>query len=198
MGFFAIQQLSGMFLIFIFAARYSLEAGAPIDEFLSTVIMGAIRVVMTFCVSFAADKYGKRTIAIVSSTGMCIAMIGLVICQLMSLRDSSLSWLSAVFLYVFCIFGVPGVLTLPVSMMVEVYPQKTRSFLIGLSIFFCFSLVFITMKTFAFCIDYFGNIAMFSFYAFVSALGILFSIFILPETKGKTPLDMENYFKKSS
>lgn len=197
-SFFAIQQLSGIFLIFIFAARYSLEAGVTMDEFLSAVILGAIRVVMTFCVSFATDKYGRKPIAIFSSTGMLIAMIGLIICQLMSLNETSLSWLAAVFLFGYCIFGVPGILTLPFAMVAEMYPQKYRSMGIGFTISFCFICAFVTIKTFATFFELFGSVTMFSFYAVISAIGIFFSIYILPETNGKTLFEMENLFKKKT
>lgn len=193
-SFFIIQQLSGIFLIFIFAAKFSLEAGVEMDEFLSTVIMGVIRVVMTFFVSIAMNKYGRRRITILSSTGMLVAMIGLVICQLMSLNETSLSWLPAVFLFGYCIFGVPGVLTLPFSMVADVYQQKSKSLGIGLNILICFVFAFITIKTCATVFAVFGSTLVFGFYAFMSAIAILFSIFILPETKGKTQLDMKNYF----
>lgn len=195
-SFFIIQQLSGIFLIFIFAAKFSLEAGVTMNEFLSTVIMGVIRVVMTFFVSFAS-KYGRKQITILSSTGMFIAMIGLVICQLMSLNETSLSWLPAVFLYVYCIFGVPGVLTLPFSMMTDMYQQKSKSLGIGLNILICFVFTFATMKTNAAAFEMFGSTLVFGFYAFVSAIGILFSIFILPETKGRSQEEMEKYFKNA-
>lgn len=165
------------------------------DEFLSGVNMRVIRIMLTFGFSFAINRYGKRPIAIVSSTGMCFVMIGLVIYQLLSLRDSSFSWLSAVFLFGYCIFGVPGSLPIPVSMMVEVYPQKLRSFLIGFAFSFCFILVFCTKKSFSFFIDYFGDVAMFSFYAFISALSLLFSIFILPETQRKSLRELNNISK---
>jgi MFS family permease len=192
-SFFIIQQLSGIFLIFIFAAKFSLEAGVAMDEFLSTVIMGLIRVVMTFFISFAMNKYGRRQITILSSTGMLIAMIGLVICQLMSLNETPLP---AVFLFGYCVFGVPGMLTLPFSMVADVYQQKSKSLGIGLNILICFVFAFITIKTCANVFEIFGSTLVFGFYAFMSAIGILFGIFILPETKGRNQQDMENYFKR--
>ena len=195
-SFFIIQQLSGIFLIFIFAAKFSHESGVKMDKFLCTVILGGIRVIMTFLISFVMNKYGRREITIISSTGMFISMLGLVICQIMSLNETSFSWLSAVFLFSYCIFGVPGVLTLPFSMVTDVYQQRSKSLGIGLNILICFIFAFLTIKTCATIFEVFGSILVFGFYALVSAIGIIFGIFILPETKGKTQKDMEAYFKK--
>lgn len=193
-SFFIIQQLSGIFLIFIFAAKFSLDAGVVMDEFLSAVIMGIIKVTMTFLVSFATNIYGRKQITIVSCSGMLIAMSGLVICQLMHLTQT---WLPAIFLFSFCIFGVPGLFALPFSMVGDMYQQKSRSLGIGLNILVCFVFAFLTIKTRASVFEVFGSTIMFSFYAFVSGIGILFAIFILPETKGKSQKDFENLFKKN-
>ncbi|KAG5675957.1 hypothetical protein PVAND_005814 [Polypedilum vanderplanki] len=195
LGFFAIQQLSGIFVIFIYAAQFSLEAGVAIDEFLSTVIIGVIRLIMTFIVAFASDKFGRKPIAIVSSSGMFLSMIGLALCSFFSISQSSLFWLPTTFLYFFILTGTIGILALPFSMVAELYPQKSRSIAVGLSLSFCFILSFFTVKTFSTVFEMFGSGIIFSFYAIIALLGILFSLFILPETKDKTLQQIENYFK---
>lgn len=70
------------------------------------------------------------------------------------------------------------------------YPLKTRTFASGLTMIL---LSFLNIKKFYTVFDYFGNVAVFSFYAFVSLVGVFFGIFILPETKGKTLQEVENY-----
>lgn len=165
------------------------------DAFIAAVIIGVIRVVMTFFVSFAMNRYGRRQITILSSSGMLIAMIGLIICKVVTLSENFL-WLPGVLVVIFCTFGVPGVLTLPFAMVTEVYPLKSRGLGIGLTISFCFIMAFLTIKMFTFFFEFFGSVTIFSFYAFMSAVGIIFAIYILPETKGKTAQDMEKYFKK--
>ena len=55
---------------------------------------------------------------------------------------------------------------------------------------------FVNIKTFQTVFDLFGNVTMFSFYAVISFIGILFALFILPETKGKTLQQIEEHFLK--
>lgn len=177
------------------SARFSIEAGVAMDVFLSAVIIGIVRVVMTFFVSFAMNKFGRKQITIISSSGMLVTMIALVISKIFNLNEN-FSWLPGTLLLIFCIFGVPGVLTLPFSMIAEIYPLKSRGLGIGLTISFCFIVAFLTVKMFLFLFEFFGSITIFSFYAFMSLVGIIFAIFILPETKGKSAMDMEKYFRK--
>lgn len=194
-SFFAIQQFSGIFVIFIYAAQFSLEAGVAMDEFLSAVVIGVIRCISTFLVAFAADKYGRKLLTTISSAGMFICMTGLVMCAAFPLNGTNFEWLPAAFLYTFIFAGTIGVLTFPFAMVAEMYPQKARGLAAGLTMSLAFLMSFITVKTFATVFEYFGNVVVFSFYAFVALVGIAFAIFVLPETKGKSLAEIEEYFR---
>lgn len=191
--FFFIQQFSGIFTIFVYAAQFSLEAGVVIDEFLSTVIVGVIRCVATVLIAFASDKYGRRPLVIVSGVGMFICMTGLAICSALS---TSFAWLPATFLYIFVFIGTIGILSLPFAMVAEMFPQKIRGFASGITMSLCFIMSFANIKTFSTVFEYFGNVSVFSFYAAVSLVGVIFGIFILPETKGKSLQEIEEIFRK--
>jgi MFS family permease len=196
--FFTIQQFSGIFTIFIYAAQFSMEAAVSIDEFLSAVIIGLIRCCTTVVVAFASDKYGRRPLAIFSSIGMCLCMLGIVVCSIFgtALRKSSVYWLPTAFLFLFIFCGTFGILTLPFAMLGEMYPQSARGHAVGLTIFYAYVMSFVNVKTFSSVFSLFGSVTIFSFYAIVALLGVVFSIFILPETKGKSLQEIENYFRK--
>lgn len=196
--FFTIQQFSGIFTIFIYAAQFSLEAGVAIDEFLATVIIGLIRCCTVIIVSFASDMLGRKPLATASTIGMFLSMLGLVICSIFSteLKSSTIFWLPTAFLFFFIFAGTFGVLTLPFAMIAEVYPQNARGLAVGLTIFYAYIMSFINVKTFTAVFSIFGSVAVFSFYGVVSLLGTAFSLFILPETKGKSLHEIECYFQK--
>lgn len=195
-SFFAIQQFSGIFSIFIFAAQFSVEAGVSINEFLSAVLIGVIRCVTTVIIAFASDKFGRKPLAVFSASGMFVTITGLAVCAAFPLTETSFQWLPAVLLYAFIFTGSFGVLTLPFAMVGEVYPQKTRGFAVGMTISIGYLLSFVNIKTFSMLFDTFGSFLMFSFYAFVALIGIGFAVFVLPETKGKSLQDIENSFRK--
>lgn len=193
LAFFAVQQFSGIFVILVYAAQFSIEAGVVMDAFLSAVFIGVIRCVTTVLVGLVSVRIGRKPMAIVSGVGMLISLIGITLCAAF---PNNLTWLPAVFLFFFVFTGTFGFLTLPFAMVAEMYPQKSRAFASGITMCLAFVMSFVNVKFFSTVFDYFGNVAVFSFYSFVALGGVLFSIFILPETKGKTLQEIEQYFKK--
>lgn len=196
MIFFAVQQFSGIFVILVYSAQFSIEAGVVMDAFLSAVFIGVIRCATTVLVGFASVRLGRKPMAIVSGVGMLISLLGIVLCAAIHINEGNLSWLPAVFLFLFIFFGTFGFLTLPFAMVAEMYPQKSRAFASGITMCLAFMMSFVHVKLFVTIFEYFGNVAVFSFYSCVTLVGVLFAIFILPETKGKTLQEIELYFKK--
>jgi MFS family permease len=194
-SFFAIQQFSGIFVIFIYAAQFSIEAGVVMDEFLAAVIIGVIRCATTLFIAFVSDKFGRKPLVISSGMGMFVCMSGLAMCAKFPLNETSFNWFPAVLVFTYIFFGTLGILTLPFSMIAEMYPQKTRGFAVGITSTVFFILIFIVVKTFTSIFEYFGSVIVFSFYAFAAFVGIVFGIFVLPETKGKSLQEIEDYFK---
>lgn len=80
-------------------------------------------------------------------------------------------------------------------MIAELYPQKTRGFAAGLTICAGYFMSFINIKAYPELVRTFGNEVIFIFYGIVSLLGLFFVYFILPETKGKSLQEIENYFR---
>lgn len=195
-SFFAIQQFCGIFVILVYAAQFSIEAGVTMDAFLSTVIVGIIRCVTTIAVGFASDKLGRKPMTIISAIGMFISLLGITLCNAFRSKESNLSWLPAVFLFSFVLTGTFGFLTLPFAMVAEMYPQKYRGFASGFTMCLAFLMSFLHIKMFFTIFEYFGNVAVFGFYTFVALAGTFFAIFVLPETKGKTLQEIEQYFKR--
>jgi MFS family permease len=195
-SFFLIQQFSGIFVIFIYAAQFSLEAGVEIDEFLNAVIIGVIRCVTTVFVAFASDTVGRKPLTVVSACGMFLSMSGLAICASMSLNDTNFKYLPTGLLFIFIFAGTIGILTLPFAMVAEMYPQKTRGFAVGITISLAWLMSFVNIKTFSLAFETFGSFGVFSFYALIGFSGIVFAVFVLPETKGKSLHEIESLFRK--
>lgn len=96
MTFFAFQQFSGIFVIFVYAAQFSKQAGVSIDPLLSAVFIvsswgvfeiqifwrfffasqGLTRVVTTVLMALISDKFGRKPPARFSGFGMGASMLG--------------------------------------------------------------------------------------------------------------------------
>ena len=110
--------------------------------------------------------------------------------------NSKYSWLSLVALLLYIMFFAPGMGPLPWTVNSEIYPTWARSTAIAIAtatnwIFNLF--VSLTFLTFA---DVLGQPITFGFYAGLGLLGLIFVIFLVPETKGRKLEDMEELFKK--
>lgn len=196
---FTIQQFSGIFVVFIFAAQFSMQVGVAIDPLLSAVIIGLIRMFTVLLFAILSDKAGRKPLLTTSSCGMFLTMSGLVLCEIFydELKASSIFWLPTALMYLFIFTGTFGMLALPYAMVGEAYPQKSRGLAAGLTIGYANAISFLNIKTFSLIFETFGRLNVFAFYALVALVGIFFSAFVMFETKGKTLQEIEEYFCKN-
>ncbi|EAT35545.1 AAEL012288-PA [Aedes aegypti] len=193
--FFFFQQFTGIFVIIVYAARFSIEAGVSIDPFLSAVFVGLTRVVTTILMSYISDSFGRRPPALFSGFGMATCMFGLAACTVYPVKGTELQWVPTFLLVAFIFCATLGFLTLPFAMIAEMFPTKARGFLAGLTIFAGYTMSFIIIKVYPAMVHAMGNEYVFLFFGIVSVIGIGFVYMFLPETKGRTLEEIENYFR---
>lgn len=197
-AFFAFQQLSGIFVVVVYASRFAVESGVALDPFLCTVLIGLARVVATLMVGILLDKLGRKIPTIFSGVGMTVCMYGLALYLMIpSLNQSPAlsSWLPATLLISYIFTSTFGFLTMPFTMLPELIPLRVRGLGAGITVSFAYFMSFIVIKLYPTMLETLGNELVFIFYGTVSFMGILFVHFILPETKGKTLEEIENSFK---
>lgn len=100
-------------------------------------------------------------------------------------------------MHIFCSFtavSTIGYLVVPWVMIGEVYPARVRGILGGMTTCAGHMFVFSVVKTFPMLQQLAGIHGAFWFYGVVSSLGTIFFYFFLPETKGKTLEEIEDYF----
>lgn len=176
--FFAFQQFSGIFVIFVYAAQFSREAGVAIDPLLSAVYIGLTRVLTTLLMGFISDKFGRKPPAVFSGIGMGVSMIGLAVCAVNPLNGTNLDWVPAFLLIFFIFSSTLGFLTLPFAMIAEMYPQKTRGFAAGLTICAGYLMSFINIKAYPSLVESIGNEVIFLFYGIVSLIIFVINSFV--------------------
>lgn len=215
-SFFAFQQFSGSFVIIVYATQFAMEAGAGIDKFLCTVLIGLARVIATIILAyFILDKYGRKPPTIFSGIGEIISTNGCFVSSTKNFLFSGMtismfvlsaysafgdhlplaSWMTTTFLLVYIITSTFGFLTIPFAMLPEMFPQRVRGLTAGITVCMAYLMSFIVIKSYPSMLSSMGNGTIFLFYGIVSLLGTFFVHLILPETKGKTLQEIENLFK---
>jgi sugar phosphate permease len=87
-----------------------------------------------------------------------------------------------------------GFLVVPWVMIGELYPQKVRGVIGGLTTCCAHTFVFIVVKTYPFLAHALYQHGAFMLYGCISIVGSIFFYLCLPETKGKSLQEIEDYF----
>lgn len=75
--FFAIQQLSGIYVILFYAVNVLKNVGMDVNEYAASVGMAFIRLFTSILGAGLANNLGRRTLASVSGFGMAAAAMGI-------------------------------------------------------------------------------------------------------------------------
>ncbi|XP_047661695.1 solute carrier family 2 member 9, like 1 [Tachysurus fulvidraco] len=189
-------QFCGISGISVFAYSIFQEAGIPEDKIrYVTLGVGASEILTSITCSILIDRVGRRVLLCGGFVIMAVIM-GLLTITL-QLKDYGfwVPYTSVCLVFLFVIFygGGPAGVTMPLSYEMFVQSYRSTAFMFlglitwaGFTVFgFLFPFLLNAMKSFSFL--------MFSCVCLVASLYV---VFILPETKSKTPLEIAEDFKK--
>lgn len=190
LGLMFFQQMSGINAVIFFTKDIFDAANSGIDSGLATIIVGVMQVIAVFVSSIVVDKLGRRLLLIPSIIVMAICTVLLGIYFKMSADDSnsvaSLGWLPIASLCVFIILFSLGYGPIPWMMMGELFAADIKGVAGSAAGTFNWVLAFIITKTFSTLNETFGNGPTFWIFSAFCILGSVFTIAVVPETKGKS------------
>ncbi|CAH1185984.1 unnamed protein product [Phyllotreta striolata] len=196
--YFMFQQFSGIFVIIFYAIDIVGNAGITFDPFATIVVIGVVRLFSAILPSFLAKRFGRRPLSIFSGAGMTICLLPLALYihlkQSGTIVGGSLTFLPLVCLLFYFITSSIGFLPLPFALAAELFPSKIRGTAAGLSSGVGYFFNFVAVKVYPDMLVYLGRAGTFGFYGFMALAGTVFVIFLLPETKGKSFREIEEYF----
>ncbi|KAL7843635.1 hypothetical protein AOLI_G00251470 [Acnodon oligacanthus] len=188
-------QFSGISVVGVFSFSIFQEAGIPVEKIrYVTLGMGVSEILTNITCGLLIDHVGRRVLLWAGFGSMAVIMA--LIAVSLELKDYSFwtpySTVALVFLFVICFAGGPsGVVP---SFNHEIFVQSYRSaafVFIGIMTWasftvlgFIFPFLLAALKSFSFM--------LFSCVCFAASLYIFFT---LPETKGKTPLEISEEFR---
>ena len=148
--------------------------------------------------SVLVDRLGRRALLLISEIFSTIALVSLgtfFYIQENDLETSlTLGWLPVTSLIVFMAGYAVGLGSLPWLMMGEIVPQKVKGPASSVATFVNWALSFIVTLSFDSLKVGLTNAGAFWFFAAIGVLNTLFCAFIVPETKGKTPAEIQAPF----
>lgn len=179
------NQLSGINFILYYAPEILEMAGFATKESLyNSVIIGLINIVFTFAGLMLIDRLGRRLLLIIGSVGYLVSLTGV---SLSFYWQTNPHWI-ALFIFAFIASHAIGQGTVIWVFISEIFPNRIRaagqSF--GVGIHWLFAALITLVGPSVIALYKTNPWPIFSFFAFMMLLQLIFSIFMMPETKGKS------------
>ncbi|XP_043107480.1 solute carrier family 2 member 9, like 1 [Puntigrus tetrazona] len=189
-------QFSGISAITVFSFNIFLEAGIPIDKIrYVTLGIGTSEVLISITCGLFIESVGRRTLMCQGFGGMSAIMALITFTMYLKDYSSVFPYITVILIFLFFICNTGGPAGIVPSLASEIFIQSYRpaAFVItGLLRWLGFTLLgFI----FPFLIAALKSLS-FVLFSFVCLIAALYIFFILPETKGKTLLEISQEFEK--
>lgn len=189
LGLMFFQQMSGINAVIFYTKGIFEAANTGIDSGIATIIVGVMQVIAVFVSSIVVDKLGRRLLLIPSIAAMaiCTFLLGLYFYMKDNGHDvTGLGWLPIASLCVFIVLFSLGFGPIPWMMMGELFASDIKGLAGSLAGTFNWSLAFLITKTFGYFNETFGNGQTFWIFTAFCLVGLVFTVLVVPETKGKS------------
>lgn len=177
------NQLSGINFIIYFAPRIFSLAGLDSDvALLSSAGVGVINLIFTMLGLYLIDKAGRRLLMLIGSVGYLVSLS--VVAYAFYADIGGMAVVFFVFLFIAAhAVGQGAVIWVFIS---EVFPNAVRAKgqALGASTHWVFAALIALLMPFF--LSVFSPASIFMFFAFMMLLQLLFVLFMMPETKGRT------------
>ncbi|XP_046744435.1 facilitated trehalose transporter Tret1-2 homolog [Diprion similis] len=200
-GLLTFQQFSGQAAILAYSTIIFDEVDSGISSSISVIITGVVQLVFGVLVIFVTDKAGRKPL-LCTSMALCSVFLlaEAVYFQLRTVGSdlTGVSWLPVVAMVGYLIGYAIGLGTVPMAMTTEIFPCEIKAFAITIgAIYLCVAGICVT-KFYQAIMDSYGiHVAFYAFAAW-SALGIIFTVLVIPETKGRSLREIQDQLRGSS
>ncbi|XP_060533153.1 facilitated trehalose transporter Tret1-2 homolog isoform X2 [Cylas formicarius] len=198
--FFILSQWAGPNAINYYSVTIMKQTlGDGVDEYLATIIIDVIRVIVSVVGCVVMRKYKRRPLAMVSGFGTFLSLFllsGFTYGSKVDLEHSQiLSYVSVAAVVAYIVFITVGFVAMQWSLVGELLPLTGRSTASGVASFVAFFTTFTVVKVTPAMFNSLKPEGTFLLFGVMALLSTVFNYFCLPETKGKTLDEIEDYFK---
>ncbi|XP_072158898.1 facilitated trehalose transporter Tret1 isoform X1 [Bemisia tabaci] len=160
----------------------------------SLIGVGLIRFVMSILAVSLSRTIGRRPLLLSSCAGSAISGFAFSLYFFGCFGQEVNDLVSMSLVLVFLLFSSYGLLVIPWAQIGELIPSSHRAKGGSYLISYAYFLMFLVVKVFPFTMETFGVGGLFMFFSIILTLEGFFVYFYMPETLGKTFLEIEKYF----
>ena len=193
MAFF--NQMSGINAIIYFAPRVFESAGISTEDALfSTIGIGVINLVATMLGLYLIDRIGRKMLMYIGSVGYIISLSLMAYSYFGGFIPPQLL---PYFVFGFITSHAIGQGSVIWVFIAEIFPNELRAFGQSLGSFTHWILAALIANIFPYFANTYGAGNIFAFFALMMVLQLLWVIFRMPETKGKSLEEIQKELQKS-
>ncbi len=193
-GLAVFQQITGINTIIYYAPTILRNAGFSSARvaILGTVGIGVVNVLATVVSILLIDRLGRKPLLLVGCLGQA-AMLGYVGYSFAQHHHGLAVFVGVLLYIVFFAISLGPVVWLMLS---EIYPTKIRGAAMSLATFANWFANWVVTVTFLSLLDKLGSVHTFLLFAILSIAAMLFCLWLVPETKGRSLEEIEDSFRK--
>ncbi|KAL3269227.1 hypothetical protein HHI36_008308 [Cryptolaemus montrouzieri] len=192
-----LQILSGTYLVVFYAVDILKQIKSlSFDHFLAAVWTAIARFIFTILAIILLGVVGRRSLALSSGIGTSITALFFASFEYLSCQQGEYFAAFSILLYV--AINTVGFMILPGVLIGELFPAKIRGFAGGLTFMIFHFAMFVSAKIFPLIKQTIGVYGVFCMFGISSILASIFLYLMLPETKGKSLGDIEDYFQQKN
>jgi SP family galactose:H+ symporter-like MFS transporter len=199
-GLAIFQQITGINTVIYYAPLIIQSAGIPSASgaILATAGIGVVNVAVTILSMWLIDRKGRRPLLLVGIAGMTITLGLLGYVFRMSNQAGGFAWLAVISMMAYV--GSFAISLGPIFWLLisEIYPLKIRNSAEGLAATFNWGSNLLVTLTFLTLVEKLGPSRTFWFYGLCAIGAGIFSYYLVPETKGRTLEDIEEFWHRKS
>ncbi|XP_044754015.1 facilitated trehalose transporter Tret1-like isoform X2 [Coccinella septempunctata] len=189
-----LQILSGTYLVVFYAVDILKQIQSiSTNKFLAAVWTAVARFIFTIIAIILLGQIGRRSLALTSGIGTSIAALVFACFEYLNCQASGQFAAFSILIYV--AVNTVGFMILPGVLIGELFPAKIRGFAGGLSFTIFHFAMFLSAKIFPLVRQTIGVSGIFCIFGISSIIASIFLYLMLPETKGKTLGEIEDYFQ---
>ncbi|KAJ8917272.1 hypothetical protein NQ315_002289 [Exocentrus adspersus] len=198
---FLLQEFTGIYTLLFYAVSFFQETDLNIDDYVSSIIVGAIRFTMSITAAFLINRFGRKILCTFSSLGMAGTMLVVAIYvkyyEMHPHEEKVLNYLPLVGIIFNVVFSMIGMLPIPWILVGEMFPLEVRPIMSGVVICMAQIFIFICVKVYNDMLLYLNFSGTLLVFVAASIVSIVFCRFVLPETKNKSLQEIEQHFRKT-
>ncbi|XP_015591443.1 facilitated trehalose transporter Tret1 [Cephus cinctus] len=198
---FLFMQLSGLYSIIFYLEIIMIRAQVTAVQPASVVIMlSATGMVSGWFGMYFIDKYGRRVLLCTSSAGVAVAMtlLGLHFMLLdLGYDPQLLQWIAITSLLLYQLSLYIGIVMVPPTILSELFSPNIKSTASAITNINSGLFSFVSSKTYQPMVDVLTEKYVFWIYGVFVLLLIIYTIFKIPETKGKSLQEIQEILAKT-